>query len=283
MRRHAVRICGTALKAGALLSPLIVLIGGQTALPEPRVVVVQVQPPAEAEAEADDVLISWVHRDSVKFGGGGTEIRLIIRQDGIATVPGGPRERESRVRLPREQIDSLIALLVEEQEIGTIVGPWFNGRPNLWTGSQEQLFVRDGANIIRLTCEYGWPSGSEHQDATIRRYLEAQNTLSHVRQLVQAGGREAVAAAVPIANQALKEFFPETPPLTIQDFSFGENFPAGHRRITFVRETEREGTVDPVRVEVIVPDEGPPHRGDVTVANRRVRKGESEIRTKSRN
>ncbi|MFT4558465.1 MAG: WD40 repeat protein, partial [Planctomycetaceae bacterium] len=227
-------------------------------------------PEGTLDTEADDVVVSWVQRGSVKFGGIEPRTLLVIRKDGSAIVPANHRERESRTKLRQDDVANLLKQLVDDCDIESIEGLWFNGKPNFWSGSQDTLFVRRGDRTIRLTCEYGWPSGTEQTDLKIQNFTAASRVVGHFKSLIRAGGRDAVAKALPIANRSLQQHFPKVELLTVDDFRWGENFPDGHRRLTFHRERQVQGEPENVRVEVLVPDEGESRPGDVTVNKQRV-------------
>lgn len=259
--RHA--FAGVVL---GFLSPL--LLQAQEPVGEQKVIVIPLDTMAEAKKDGD--LFAWIHFGSVKFGGTDPMIRIRVLKDGTAIAPKDNRERESRLKLSAEEIKTLRKTLLEDIELPTIAGPWFNGEANRWDGSQDCYLIRDEQKPITLTCEYGWPSSSANQDHMIRRYLQAMQTYSDLIYRVRAGGKEAIARQVPLANEGLKQHLPEAAPLAIEDFRFGEDFPDGHRRLTFLREKEvADGQWEKVRVEVLVPDEGNPRLGDITINGQR--------------
>ncbi|TWU12093.1 Regulatory protein BlaR1 [Symmachiella macrocystis] len=224
-----------------------------------------------AEAESEDTFVSWIHRGSVRMGGIEPIVRLQIRKDGTAIVSKDHRQRESRVKLNPQELAAVLKRLVDDCDVAAIQGPWFNGKPNLWTGSQDRVFIRSGRRTIRLTCEYGWPSAKDRTDANILKFTKLLNVLRETQSLILAGGHEAVEKLLPIANQGLKQHFPTIRPLTTDNFSWGENFLAGYRRVTFWREKTVNNEREKVRVEVIVPDGGEPRLGNMFVNDQRIR------------
>ncbi len=222
-------------------------------------------------SERQDDLLAWVHYGSVKFGGSDPRIRIRVSKDGLAIVPSDLREQESRLQLTPQEIAQLKKVLIDDLDVQSIVAPWFNGQGNRWDGSQDCFLIRDGKQKITLTCEYGWPSSQANRDATIQRYLKLMQAYTDLIYQVRAGGNEAIAEQVPIANAALAKHFPNAKPLTIEDFAYGEHFQDGNRRLTYVRETETDGSWDKVRVEVIVPEIGKARPGDVTRNGKRIR------------
>lgn len=235
-----------------------------------KVIVVELDSLALPKREGD--LLAWIHFGSIKFGGTDPIYRIRVLKDGTAIVPKDNRERESRLKLSDAEIAALRKTLLEDATIQHISGAWFNGQGNRWDGSQDCYLLRDEAKVITLTCEYGWPSATAHRDHMIRRYQQVMQTYTDLIGLVRAGGKEAIARQIPLANEGLKKYSPASTPFTIDDFSFGEDFADGHRRLTFVREKEIEdGQWEKVRVEVLVPDEGKPRLGDITINGKRIR------------
>lgn len=232
------------------------------------VIVVGLDPMAQCEKDGD--LLAWIHYGSIKFGGTDPIYRLRVLKDGTAVVAKDQRERESRLKLTEDELKTLRKTLLEDLTIQHIAAPWFNGKPNRWDGSQDCFLFRDDQKAITLTCEYGWPSASAHHDHMIQRYLKTMQTYTDLIHLVRAGGKEAIAKQLPLANEGLKKHSPESTPFSIEDFRFGEDFPDGHRRLTYLREKEiQDGQWEKVRVEVLVPDEAAPRLGDVTINGQR--------------
>lgn len=232
------------------------------------VIVVDYSPMTLCEKQGD--LLAWIHYGSIKYGGTDPNYRIRVLKDGTAVAAKNQRERESRLKLTNDDLKSLRRDLLEELTIQHIAGPWFNGEPNRWNGSQDCFLIRDDQKAITLTCEYNWPSASAQQDHMIQRYLKTMQTYTDLIYLVRAGGKEAIAKQLPLANEGLKKHSPESDPFTIEDFRFGEDFNDGHRRLTYLREKEiQDGEWEKVRVEVLVPDEGSPRLGDVTINGHR--------------
>ncbi|QDU74368.1 hypothetical protein Pan97_13750 [Bremerella volcania] len=247
---------------------LSTILPAQPPVDEKKVISIPLDPLAEAKKDGD--LLAWIHFGSVKFGGTDPLYQLRVLKDGTAIAPKDYRQRESRLKLADEEIKTLRKTLLKEIAIEQIAGPWFNSKPNRWDGSQDCYLVRDDQKVITLTCEYGWPSATANQDLMIRQYLDVMQTYTDLIQLVRAGGKEAVARQLPLANEGLKKYSPESAPFSIEDFTFGEDFPDGHRRLTFLREKKLEKDQwEKVRVEVLVPDEGKPRLGDVTINGKR--------------
>ncbi|PQO26696.1 hypothetical protein C5Y96_19620 [Blastopirellula marina] len=248
------------------LTPL--LLQGQEPVGEKNVIVIPLDTMVGAKRDGD--LLTWIHFGSVKFGGTDPVYRIRVLKDGTAIVPPDNRQRESQLKLSEEEVKSLRKVLLADIDLPTIAGPWFNSEPNRWDGSQDCFLVRDAQKPITLTCEYGWPSSSANQDLMIQRYLQVMQTYTDLIYLVRAGGKEAIARQLPLANKGLQQHLPEAAPLTIEDFAYGEDFPDRHRRLTFVREEElAEGQWEKIRIEVLVPDEGKPRLGDITINGKR--------------
>ncbi len=261
-------------------APITPMLRAQTPAAEGKVITIPLDPLAKFKDAGD--LLAWVHTGSVKFGGTDPIIRIRVTKEKTAIVPKDYRQRESKLKLTDQEMKELRETLLEDINLPHIAGPWFNGQANLWDGSQDCYLIRGDQKAVTLTCEYGWPSASASRDHAIRRYHRVMQTYVDLMNLVRAGGQEAVARHVPLANAGLKKHLPEAAPLTANDFAFGENFPAGHRRITFVREKEiNDGQWEKVRVEVIVPDDAEPHLGDITIDGKRFPMQGSPLTTKA--
>ena len=249
-----------------LLTPL--LLHAQEPVGEKKVIVVPLDSMAVAKNDGD--LLTWIHFGSMKFGSTDPTYRLRVSKDGTAVVPKDRQQRESRLKLSEPEIQSLRKTLLEDLELPPIAGPWFNGEPNRWDGSQDCFLVRNDQTPITLTCEYGWPSSSANQDHMIFRYHQVMQTYIDLIHLVRAGGKDAVVRQLPLANQGLQQYLPEAAPLTIEDFAYGGDFTDGHRQVTFVREQEHaEGAWEKIRIEVFVPDVGKPRLGNITINGKR--------------
>lgn len=262
---HALAI---ALFAALASLQLPSLLRAQLPDAEKKVIVIPIDTMGEAKKAGD--LLTWIHIGSVKFGGTDPVYRLRVLKDGTAMVPKDARQRESRLKLTAEEIASLQKTLLEDIAVQHINGAWFNGKGNNWDGSQDCFLVREDQQVVTLTCEYGWPTSDANRDHTIRRYHQAMQTYIDLIYLVRAGGKEAIARQVPLANEGLKQHLPEATPLTVEDFRFGEDFTDGHRRLTYLREKEMaDGQWEKVRVEVLVPNDGKPRLGDITINGQR--------------
>ena len=258
--RHALVLLVFSVSAASIIS----MLHAQMPTAGRKVITISLDPLAELKDAGD--LLAWVHAGSVKFGGIDPVVRIRVTQNKMAIVPKDHRQRESKLELTDKELKKLQEKLLEDINLPHIAGPWFNGQANLWDGSQDCYLIQDDQKTTTLTCEHDWPSDTAKQDHMIRRYHQVMQTYIDLMQLVRAGGQAGIARQVPLANAGLKKHLPEAAPLTAEDFAFGENLAAGHRRITFLREKEiNDGQWEKVRVEVIVPDDGDPRLGNITI------------------
>lgn len=199
-------------------------------------------------------VLIWTRQGSVREGEPEPRTRLAIRRDGIAIVPGDFRNPEALVRLTPPEIESLIDDLWTDCDLPKVSGSWFNGTPDFWKGGNEVIAIHQARRELVLSCQYGWPSGT--QDRSIENFSKAVRRLSLEQSIVRAGGRGAIARVIPIVNEGLEKIHPDVSPLEISDFMGAENYRGGSREITFYRERDAEGRVEKVRAAIEVPDEG---------------------------
>lgn len=200
----------------------------------------------------DQLAVSWVHTGDHRSWD--DSFRIAVLKDGTVIAAGDSnRNRECQIKLTAAQFDQLLKGMDEVDHCFDLIPDGEHvikpGQPyNRWDHGADWLRIRRGQKEIHVGLVGNWIIGQEEQIPGISVLRKVMARLFSLIAVTRAGGWDEIERLLPMANVALKQTFPQLPPLTAKDFSSSERFQYPARSLYF-RQQKPDGEKFGVELE----------------------------------